>query len=116
MLCAVHCAVMPFVTILLPSLQAGGKLFGGVCMHALSRKLALYFVVPCGLLSNAVGYPQHQSVAVTAISLLAVAAMTAAAAGPAHLVAPYRLCLNLSGCTMMLGSSYYGKRLARARG
>merc|ERR1719464_1990188 len=116
MLCAVHCAVMPFVTILLPSLQASGKLCGGVCVHALGRKLALRFVVPCGLLSNAVGYPKHQSVAVTAISLLGVAAMTAAAAGPARLVAPYRLCLNLSGCAMMLGSSYYGKRLARARG
>ena len=30
-----------------------------------ARRLALYFVVPFGLISNAVAYPQHQSPAVT---------------------------------------------------
>jgi hypothetical protein len=116
-LCAVHCAAMPVAAVLLPSLSAmgGGKLFGGVCMHAVGRKLAYYFVIPCGLLTNAVGYPQHQSVPVTATSLSGVAVMTLAAAGPSRL-APYRLYLNLSGCAMMLGSSYYANQLARESG
>ena len=80
-LCAVHCAAMPFAAVLLPSLQqvGGGKL-GGMCMHAVGRKIAFYFVVPCGLLSNAIGYPQHQSLAVTGASLTGVSLMTAAAA------------------------------------
>ena len=117
-LCAVHCAAMPFAAVLMPSLQAvgGGKLFGGMCMHAFGRKLAYYFVIPCGLLSNAVGYPQHQSIAVTATSLSGVATMTAAAAGPARLIGPYRTFMNLSGCAMMLSSSYFGNKIAAAAG
>jgi len=116
-LCAVHCAAMPFAAVLLPSVQAasGGKLFGGMCMHKFGRRLAYYFVIPCGLLSNAVGYPQHQSLAVTGTSLSGVAAMTVAATwGKA--VAPYRVYLNLAGCAMMLGSSYVGNQMAREAG
>ena len=115
-MCAVHCAAMPFAAILMPSLQAasGGKLFGGMCMHKFARRLAFYFVIPCGLLSNAVGYPQHQSLTVTATSLSGVSLMTTAAAWAK--VAPYRLYLNLSGCALMLGSSYYGNKLARESG
>mmetsp|Transcript_13859 Transcript_13859/g.29009 ORF Transcript_13859/g.29009 Transcript_13859/m.29009 type:complete len:211 (-) Transcript_13859:181-813(-) len=116
-LCAVHCAAMPIFAVLLPSLQhigGGGKLFGGVCMHAVGRKLAFYFVIPCGLISNAVGYPKHQSLEVTGSSLMGISLVTAAAAWAA--VARYRLYLNLSGCAMMLGSSYYGKRLAEENG
>ena len=115
-LCAVHCAAMPFVTAALPALQAAGRgqLLGGLCMHALGRRLAFYFVVPCGLLSNAVGYPQHQSIPVTATSLTGIATMTAAAAW--RPVAAYRTSLNLCGCAMMIGSSYYGNQLAQEAG
>merc|ERR1719253_1966948 len=55
MLCAVHCAAMPAVAILLPSLQMSGKF----CGHGLARKIAYYFVLPCGLLANAQGYREH---------------------------------------------------------
>ena len=114
-LCAVHCAAMPIAAVLMPSLQAvgGGKLFGGVCMHKVGRRLAYYFVIPLGLLSNAVGYPQHQNLAVTGSSLTGIAAVTAATSAAA---APYRLYLNLSGCALMLGSSYFGNRLAAEAG
>ena len=106
---------MPFAAVLLPSLSAAnGKLFGGMCMHKFGRRLAYYFVIPCGLISNAVSYPQHQSAPTTATSLTGVAVMTAAATWNA--VAPYRTPLNLAGCAMMLGSNYYGTKLAREAG
>lgn len=75
-LCAVHCAAMPVIAVALPSLQLAS---GGVCMHSVGRKLALYFVVPLGLISNAVGYSNHGSAAVTSTSLLGVSCVTAAA-------------------------------------
>jgi hypothetical protein len=75
-LCAVHCAAMPIIAVALPSLQLAS---GGVCMHGVGRKLALYFVVPLGLISNAVGYSNHGSAAVTSTSLLGVSCVTAAA-------------------------------------
>jgi len=115
-LCAVHCAAMPIAAVLLPSLQAsGGKVFGrSVCMHAVARKLAYYFVIPCGLLSNAVSYPKHESVATTTASLTGISFVTAAAAWAA--AAPYRTALNLSGCALMLGSTAVGNRLAEENG
>ena len=58
-MCAVHCAAMPVLTVLMPSMGAA-QLFGGMCMHAFGRKVAYYFVVPLGLVSNAINFPQHQ--------------------------------------------------------
>ena len=114
-LCAVHCAAMPLLAVLLPSLQhLSGRKFGGVCMHALGRRMAFYFVVPCGLISNAIGYPQHESPAVTGASLAGISLITAAAAWTA--VRPYKLCVNLTGCACMLGSSYVGNRIAMESG
>jgi len=109
-ICAVHCAAMPFIAVLLPSLQASGK----VCMNKFGKRVAYYLVIPCGVLSNAVGYPQHQSAAVTGVSLTGVSCMTAAVTWKA--CAPYRLPINLAGCAMMLGSSYYGNQIAQKAG
>lgn len=107
-LCAVHCAAMPVVAVALPSLQLGGAA-GGVCMHSVARKVALYFVVPLGLLANAVSYPQHQSVPTTSASLLGVTCVTAAAV--ATRLAPHRNVLNGVGCVLMLGASYHQRQL-----
>jgi len=114
-LCGVCCSV-PLAASLLPSLQffGGGKLLGGGCMHKFGRKLAYYFVIPLGLISNGVSYPQHQNLAVTATSLTGISAITATATFSA--IAPYRVYINPSGCAMMLGSSYYGNLLARENG
>jgi hypothetical protein len=109
-LCAVHCAAMPFIAIALPSLQLGA----GVCMHNVSRRLAIYVVVPLGLISNAVGYPQHQSIAVTASSLTGVSCVTAAATLKS--VAPHRNVLNVVGCILMLGASYRGRQIEQENG
>eukprot|EP00928_Gymnodinium_smaydae_P022918 TRINITY_DN19105_c0_g1_i1.p1 TRINITY_DN19105_c0_g1~~TRINITY_DN19105_c0_g1_i1.p1 ORF type:complete len:217 (-),score=36.35 TRINITY_DN19105_c0_g1_i1:52-702(-) len=113
-LCAVHCAAMPVAAVLLPSLQLSGGAFGGVCMHGIARKLAIYFVVPVGLLANAVGYSQHQNPGITATSLSGVTLVTAAAAWPP--VAAYRNYFNFGGCGLMLGSQYYANQLAKQAG
>lgn len=109
-LCAIHCAVMPVATVLLPTLA----IFPKVCMHSFAKKLAYYFVIPFGLLSNCVGYPQHKNEAVCAASLSGISMVTAAAAWKP--VAAYRNYLNISGCCLMLGSQYYGNQLAQAAG
>ena len=67
-----------------------------------------------GLLSNAVSYPQHQSLAVTSASLTGISLITTAAAWQA--VRPFQLYLNLPGCALMLGSSYLGRRIAAGSG
>ena len=109
-LCAVHCAAMPVITLALPSLQ----LARGVCMHKVARRLAIYCVVPLGLVSNAVGYPMHQSATVTASSLAGVSCVTAAAT-VAHF-APQRNVLNIVGCGLMLGASYRGRQIEQEQG
>ena len=109
-LCAVHCAAMPAIAVALPSLQLGG----GVCMHGVARKLALYFVVPLGLTSNAVGYSNHGNLGVTSGSLLGVSCVTAAAT--IKRVAPHRNVLNGLGCVLMLGASYRGRQLEQELG
>ena len=110
-LCAVHCAAMPVIAVALPSLQHIG---GGVCMHGVARKLAIYFVVPLGLISNAVGYYNHGNAAVTSSSLLGVSCVTAAAT--VKQVAPHRNIFNGVGCVLMLGASYRGRKLEQELG
>ena len=75
-------------------------------MHKWGRRLAIYMVVPLGLLSNAVNYPQHQNAAITTSSLMGVTCVTAAAT--VKRLAPYRNPLNIAGCVLMLGASYCG--------
>lgn len=114
-LCAVHCAAMPIATFMLPGLQAlGGKRLGGMCMHAVGRKMAFYFVIPFGTMSNVVGWNTHHDLTVTGSSFAGIALVTASAAWAP--VAPYRLYTNLTGCSLMLGSSYYGNQLAKEQG
>jgi len=110
-LCAVHCAAMPVLTVLLPTLSIGSR-FG--CMHSVARKIALYFVAPFGLIANAVGYPQHQSEAIVAVNLTGVSSVVAAALYSP--IAPYRNWFNLGGCALMLSSQYYGNKIASERG
>lgn len=109
-LCAVHCAAMPLIVAVLPSLQLGV----GMCMHRVARKLAIYVVVPLGLLSNGVGYSQHQNVAVTSTSLLGISCVTAAAT--LKQLAPRRNILSLVGCGLMFGASYRGHQLEHDAG
>lgn len=117
-LCAVHCAAMPVLTILLPAMSASsqysGKLLGGRCMHAFSRKLAIYFVAPFGLLSTAMTYPQHGNAAISGATLGGVASMVLAATYPP--VKAYRNYLNLGGCGLMLGGNYQAHVAAEAKG
>jgi hypothetical protein len=110
-LCAVHCAAMPVIAVALPSLQHIG---GGVCMHSFARKLAIYFVVPLGLVANVVGYNNHGSIAITSSSLLGVSCVTAAAT--VKQVAPHRNIFNGVGCLLMLGASYRGRQLEQELG
>ena len=69
-LCAVHCMAMPIIAVALPSLQLASR--GSFCMHAFSRRLALYFVAPLGLTANAFSYSNHGNGAVTTSSLFSV--------------------------------------------
>ena len=83
-------------------------------MHGVARKLAVYVVVPLGLVSNAVGYATHESVAVTGSSLFGVACVTAAAT--VKRVAAQRNVLNGLGCCLMLGASYRGRQMEQELG
>ena len=97
---------MPVLTVALPSLSFG---FNQV---AFARKVSRYFVVPLGLVSNAVSHPGHRSIAVTASSLLGVLCVTAATL---KRLAARRNLLNAIGCVLMLGASYVGRVLERKR-
>merc|ERR1712129_604991 len=112
-LCAVHCAAMPVVFALLPTLQLGSR-FSGVCMHGVARKLALYFVAPLGLTANAFNYPQHESEAVVAVSLTGITSVVLAAIWAP--VKRYQTFFNVGGCTLMLGASYMGHKIADGKG
>lgn len=113
-LCAVHCAAMPVVTVLLPSLSLSSKFLGGTCMHGVARKLAIYFVAPFGILANALTYPQHKNEMVAVGSMTGVTSVVLAATCPP--LKTYRNFLNFGGCGLMLGFNYYGNQLAKDRG
>merc|ERR1712094_22085 len=102
-LCAVHCAAMPVVTVLMPAMAVGSR-FSGICMHGVARKIALYFVAPFGMLANAIGYPQHQSEAIVIWNLTGVSSVVLAATWAP--IAAYRNVCNFGGCALMLSSQY----------
>uniref|UniRef100_A0A7S4QLC1 MerC domain-containing protein n=1 Tax=Alexandrium monilatum TaxID=311494 RepID=A0A7S4QLC1_9DINO len=108
-LCAVHCAAMPFVALLLPGLRATGR----VCTRSLGRKLAFYFVLPVGLVGNAAGYREHRSETLVATSLGGMSCILyAAAASPP---AAAQNLLNAGGCALMLGSSYRARQIRQEK-
>ena len=94
---------MPVLSVVLPSLQFG---FNQVVF---ARRMALYFVVPLGLLANALGHSNHGSVAVTSSSLLGV--LCVAAAATVKRFVRRRNWLNALGCVLMLAASYKGREL-----
>ena len=95
------------LAVALPSLQLG---FNRVTF---ARRMAMYFVVPLGLLANAVSHKNHGNAAVTASSLLGVAFVTAAAM--VKRLAPRRNLLNAIGTMLMLAASYKGRELEQRK-
>lgn len=90
-------------------LLPAGLSFG--CRRAFDRKLALYFIAPFGLLATGLGYPQHESKAVVAATMSGATSVVLAATW--NRLAAYRTLFNLGGCAVMLGSSYFGDKIAR---
>ena len=61
-LCVVDCTVLPLVTVLFPlfGLAAGGSNMAGI-LETIGHSLALWFVIPVGMLATATGYLGHRS-------------------------------------------------------
>jgi|EP01049_Picozoa_sp_SAG25_P014816 hypothetical protein len=103
---------MPALAVALPSLQLADY---GFCMHTFARRVALYFVVPLGLATSAVGHSKHGNVAVTSSSLLGML-LVAATATVKRLSprGPRRNLLNAFGCALMLGATFRARHLERS--
>ena len=61
-LCVVDCTVLPLVTVLFPlfGIAAGGSNMAGI-LETIGHSLALWFVIPVGMLATATGYLGHRS-------------------------------------------------------
>ena len=96
---------MPAIAIVLPSLQFSFN------QAKFARRAALYFALPLGLMSNAIGYSSHANGLVVSSSLVGLACVVAAAT--AKQLTPRRGLINAVGCVIMLAASYRSRQLER---
>merc|ERR1711865_1339589 len=92
---AIDCTVFPVLLTLLPILNMGSSGKYEVMLHAISHKVALYFVAPVGGAAVATTFLQH------AID---------------HLLHEWHSVINVMGCFTLLSSQWYAHRLLHKMG
>jgi MerC mercury resistance protein len=131
-LCAIDCTVLPRLTVLLP--LGGVAAISTPWLHTLSHQVALYFVVPVGLLTTGMNAASQSGatttrrnggwVLATAMGLLGVVLVGLANASDhaalfgwlplawrhaAHHGWTHRL-VNVAGCALLWSSNYWSRR------
>jgi MerC mercury resistance protein len=129
-LCAIDCTVLPILTVLLP--LGGVVAISTPWLHQLSHQVALYFVVPVGLLTTGINAWSQSGatrrdggwVLAAAMGLLGVVLVGLANASDnaavfgwlpmawrhaAHHGLTHRL-VNLAGCALLWSSNYWSRR------
>lgn len=126
MLCVLDCTVLPIITFLLPLFGVATSPSQAKTLHEIGHYVALFFVLPIGGLTATVNYFTHpnKSSIHNLLSLSAIIGLSLiyAANGGHHSpilsVLPHEVAhalhcnaivhkaVNISGCAMLLGSSY----------
>jgi hypothetical protein len=140
-LCVLDCTVLPIVTIGLSLLGGGGIAAAGdpttsawlIALHEWGHGLALWFVLPVGLVATSLNYWSHGKKSIAGLALLGLLAVAAANAGCAlgHALEHYlpealghavhhmlhalhhgvtHRVVNLIGCALLLTSNFLSKR------
>lgn len=122
-LCAIDCTVFPVLLTLLPILNMGSSGKYEVMLHAISHKVALYFVAPVGGAAVATNFLQHRNPLVllwglTGLSFVLLANVHLAFLPHAvdHLLHEWHSVINVLGCFTLLSSQWYAHRLLHKMG
>jgi len=122
-LCAIDCTVFPVLLTLLPILNMGSSGKYEVMLHALSHKVALYFVAPVGGLAVTTNFLQHRKPlvllwGVSGLSLVLLANLRLAFLPHSvdHQLHEWHSVINVMGCLTLLSSQWYAHRLLHEMG
>jgi len=122
-LCAIDCTVFPVLLTLLPILNLGSSGKYEVLLHAVSHKVALYFVAPVGGAAVATNFLQHRNPLVllwgmAGLSLVLLANVHLAFLPHVvdHLLHEWHSLVNVMGCATLLSSQWYAHRLLHKMG
>lgn len=122
-LCAIDCTVFPVLLTLMPILNLGSSGKYEVMLHAVSHKVALYFVAPVGGAAVGTNFAQHRNPLVLLWGLAGLSLVLLANVHLAflphtldHALHEWHSVINVMGCFTLLSSQWYSHRLLHKMG
>ncbi len=108
-LCAIDCTVFPILLTILPA----AEFFGGMDLHSISQKVALYVVMPIGSTTTLSNWLLHKNLPLAAMSVGGLLLIFGSNYPGLEAVLPWMQesrVYNTLGCALLVGSSWLAHR------